>query len=401
MNIRALNQKEYENIRKKISGLLFYVALFIELVLMIIEKSEIIFPYESYVFRITFALTFLAVMISSHDKKEWSVIIFLLLFTFICYRLSGKNDLLRITAFILAAKDVSLKDAVKVSFYVSLTGFVIIAFLSLIGVLGDVYQVADFGRGIEAEKRYVFGFGHPNTLLGCIYVLILMWLYLYGMTGKLWHYLILFLAITVGSYLTRSRTGIIVLFITLVLAVVIRLFPMISGWRFVYFLEALFSPVFCIVTAILTAAYSEGGYSDGGLEPGELFWAIDRNLSNRLSSIYYSAHDHGAVLSNWKLFAGHDAEDYFDMGWVRLFYWYGIIPVALMTVIMLVVIYMCLKEKNVWVLLIFFSISLYTIVEATFVSRYIGRNFFLIIVGAYLYRFLHIRDKNNLQYKDI
>ena len=43
--------------RKRISNVLFYIALTIELVLMIVEKSEIPFGYESHVFRVTFVLT--------------------------------------------------------------------------------------------------------------------------------------------------------------------------------------------------------------------------------------------------------------------------------------------------------------------------------------------------------
>ena len=102
--------------RKKTAELLFYAALTIELVLMIVEKSEISFPYESYVFRVTFLLTLLCVLITEHDKKQWLVIGIALVFTGICYYLSGKNDLLRFSVFMLAAKDIDLKKAIRYSF---------------------------------------------------------------------------------------------------------------------------------------------------------------------------------------------------------------------------------------------------------------------------------------------
>ena len=35
-------------------------------------------------------------------------------------------------------------------------------------------------------------------------------------------------------------------------------------------------------------------------------------------------------------------------------------------------------------MVIIFALSVYTIVEATFVTRYIGRDFFLLIAGVYL-----------------
>jgi low affinity Fe/Cu permease len=71
------------------------------------------------------------------------------------------------------------------------------------------------------------------------------------------------------------------------------------------------------------------------------------------------------------------------MGWVRLFYWYGIIPTALIAVAILLLIYICYKKRDPWTLLIILSVSVYTIIEATFVSRYIGRAFYLMIAGVY------------------
>ena len=106
-------------------------------------------------------------------------------------------------------------------------------------------------------------------------------------------------------------------------------------------------------------------------------------LNYRISSIYYEAVDRGAILCNWKLFAGRSADGYFDMGWVRLFYWYGIIPTALIAVAIILLIYICYKKRDPWTLLIILSVSVYTIIEATFVSRYIGRAFYLMIAGVY------------------
>ena len=55
--------------RKRITEGLFYLALTTELLLMILEKSEISFHQESHVFRVTFVLTLLAVLFMEHSKK--------------------------------------------------------------------------------------------------------------------------------------------------------------------------------------------------------------------------------------------------------------------------------------------------------------------------------------------
>ena len=141
--------------RRKIANRLFYLALMIELVLMIVEKSELTFSYESYVFRITFVIVFLAVLITDHENKEWALIAAAWVFTFASYRLTGKNELLRYVTFIMAAKNINLGKTMRVMFWTSLVGFSAIALLSVTGIFGQVSAVADFGRENTQGQFYL------------------------------------------------------------------------------------------------------------------------------------------------------------------------------------------------------------------------------------------------------
>ncbi len=370
--------------RKKAVNLLFYAALTIELVLMLVEKSELIFTLESYVFRVTFLLTLLAVVIMRHDKREWIVIAAILIFTFICYELSGKNDLLRLATFLMAARDIDLKKAMKYTFYVCLVGFLAIALLSVTGILGQVYMVADYGRSSGEEIRYVFGFGHPNTLLGCVYAMILMWLWIYGQKASALLYGTVFVVAGVTAFITRSRTGIAILAATLILAVIIRLSSNLSEKKSFYLMDVVVTPVLCLITALFAAGFSQMGYLGKGFFDLPYFFTIDRLFNNRMGNLYYGVPDHGGILQNWRLFAGRGADGYFDMGWVRLFYWYGIVPTLLIGVAVAITIYVCMLKKDAFAALLILSLSVYTIIEATFVTRYFGRDFFLLIAGVYL-----------------
>ncbi len=371
----------------KLQKVLFYIALTIELVLMVVEKSELTFEYESYVFRVTFLLTLLAAALVKRDRKEWFVVGALCVFTIACYKLSGKNDLLRIVVFMMAARDIDLRKAMKYSFFVSLSGFSLIALLSITGILGQVVQVADYGRGIADETRLVLGFGHPNTLLGCVYALVLMWLWIYGEKASLLMHGVVILISFVFAIFAKSRTAIAVLAMTLILAVILRLAPKLKDFKALYVLETIATPVFCIITAVWAAGYSEIVYTGTSIMPIPGFirkFKLDKRMNYRMSNLYFGVPNHGGALSNWHLFAGHNTDGYFDMGWVRLFYWYGIIPTALIAVAIVLLIYVCYKKRDAWTLLIILSVSVYTIVEATFVTRYIGRCFFLLIAGVYL-----------------
>ncbi len=374
--------------RKITANLLFYIALTIELVLMLVEKSELSFSYESYVFRLTFLLTLVAVVVMKHDKKELLLIAAALVFGGVCYWISGKNDILRIFAFLVAARDIDLKKAMKYTFYLCLSGYIVIALLSVTGLLGDVALVADYGRSVGVETRYVYGFGHPNTLLGCVYSLVLIWLFVYGEKASALVYGSLIVISGVAAMITKSRTGILMLALTLVLAVVIRVFPKLSEVKVLYILEMLVTPVFCIFMTVLAAGCTMQKYT--GVHFTDIsfiikrYWRIDEILNYRMSNLYYGVPEHGGILSNWKLIAGRGADGYFDMGWARLFYWYGILPTAVIALLIIALLYVCMVKRDARSALIVLSLSLYTVIEATFVTRYLGRNFFIPIAGVYL-----------------
>jgi hypothetical protein len=374
--------------RKKTANLLFYIALATELLIMVVEKSELSFSYESYVFRLTFLLTILAVVIMKHDRKELLLLTAALGFGAICYRISGKNDILRIFTFLAAARDIDLKKAMKYSFYFCLSGYIVIALLSVTGIIGDVALITDYGRAAGVETRYVFGFGHPNTLLGCVYSLVLMWIFIYGEKASALVYACMIVTSGIIAVITRSRTGIAMLAFTLVLAVVFRLFPALSKIKLLYILEMLITPLLCIVLTVIAAMASEQAYAGvyfiGSKIFWKYFWKIDAVLNNRIGNLYYGVDNHGGVFTNWKLIAERGSDGYFDLGWARLFYWYGILPTAVIAILIIAIIYVCMVKRDAWSALIVLSLSLYTLIEATFVTRYLGRNFFLLIAGVYL-----------------
>lgn len=374
--------------RKKIVNMLFYTALTIELFFMVLEKSEISIPFISHVFRVTFLLTFVAVLIMRHDRKEWLIIIAIFAFTFVCYRITGRNELLRFSMFMLAARDINLEKTMKYWFYLCLAGFILIAILALTGVMGDIYVDADFGRG-SVERRYTLGFGHPNTLCGCVYVILLLWLWLYGRKSGIISYLAWIIGTIVLYKLSVSRTIILIFMMTIALAMIARYVPAIREKKLVYVFAGLVSPVLCVVISVVAAIASK--YRWTVLDNGEVLWQtgnelvakLDEILNGRIANLYYDSQTHEGAIETWKLFSGRNSDRIFDMGWVRLYYWYGIIPATIIVLLILLLIYFCYKEKDIWTVLLVFSLGVYTVIEATFVSRYIGRNLLIPIAAVY------------------
>ncbi len=385
-----------EHNRKIIANRLFYLALLIELVLMIVEKSEVIFSGESYVFRVTFLLTFLAVIITSHDMKEWAIITAVWVFTFVCYRITGRNELLRFATFVMAARNINLGKTMKMTFWCDLVGFAAIVLLSVTGIMGSVSAVADYGRDSGEELRYVLGFGHPNALWGCAYALMLLWIWVYGSRAKIWAYGILLMIIGVLYKITVSRTSFIIGLFTFALALLVRYVPRFKSRKYAYVLAVIVSPVLCMAFSIWAAIISPiPRYIHENKYYKQITW-LDELLNNRMHNLYRANEKHAGALETWKLFSDSQSVEYFDMGWVRLYYWYGIIPATLICILLIVFIYKCYKRRDAWTMVIFISMSIYTVIEATFVSVYIGRNMLLPIMGVYLFSEFERNRSNNV-----
>ena len=89
------------------------------------------------------------------------------------------------------------------------------------------------------------------------------------------------------------------------------------------------------------------------------------------------------MLQNWRLFSRPENIKYFDLGYVRLFYWYGIVPAAAYVAMYALLLRECYRRKDPFGFLMLLSFALYTTLEAHFISVYLGRNYALFLMGAY------------------
>ena len=109
----------------------FYLGVIIEVLMVIIDKSALINPIESRLFQLTFLLFLIKTCLTKYDKKEYAVIAAFLALGAISYFVTGRNDIVRIVMFLAACKDVDMQKCLKLVFYMTLTGCLIIMFLSL------------------------------------------------------------------------------------------------------------------------------------------------------------------------------------------------------------------------------------------------------------------------------
>lgn len=254
----------------------------------------------------------------------------------------------------------------KVTFYTTLAGILMLIALSLTGILGSTYLEMNY-RGNGIERRYSLGLGHPNALHCMVWALLVLGTYLYWERLKWYHYLLLE-ALNIGFYLiTRSRTGMAVATFSIGLALCFNLFPKLQEKKGIYILGAL--GVFgCIAFSVAAAVF--------GCEL-PLFAQIDQYLTGRI----FWGNYHGGV-AYWSLFSDPANTYYFDMGFMRLFFWYGIIPGIVYAVVKGFQLFYCAKKKDAAAFFVITMFALYTVFEAHAISVYIARDYTLLLLAG-------------------
>ena len=387
-----------------IPRLAFYIGLTIELLMVIVDKSNYINPIEGYLFRVTFLLFACKLMLTRYERREWVFLILLEGIGFISYRITGANDIIRIVTFVAACKGIPLKEMLKYTFYVTLAGCLAIVALAVTGIYGDISLTQAFGHeaaettryiGEEAaeETRYTLGMGHPNALSCMFFMLVALGVYVWFDRMKWYSYLFLLL-LDAGVYLlTRSKTSMLITTAFLFGAFLMGRAKKLQKMTFFYVCGLLVF-VLCIAFSV-DAAVCAQRVRDA--QWNEFFYwdprdnahivtlgRIDRHINGRIISLTDSDNNDGMV-QTWSAFScENNMNYYFDMGWVKLFYRYGVIPGSLYVAANLALLWQLWKRRDACGLVLFVLFAVYTVVEAHLISVYIGRNYLLMMLGAYL-----------------
>ena len=114
---------------------------------------------------------------------------------------------------------------------------------------------------------------------------------------------------------------------------------------------------------------------------------LDHVLTGRISSLWTTTF-HEGTLSTWKWFGQRLNVCYFDLGWLRVVYWYGVIPAIVIIGLTFALLEHARKTRDKPAFLLLLCFGLYTVFEAHLVSAYIGRNYALFIAALYLPKML-------------
>ena len=326
-----LTQKEYNaEIRRRkketivwilthqFAELVFFLGVWIELLIVILDKSNYTNPIEGQLFRVTFLLFGVKILLTRLSKKEWLYLVLLSILGYISYRYTGRNEVLRLVVFVFACQGIKADKILKTMWLLTTIGCGVLVLLSVSGVYGTLALTTDFGRGIS-QTRYCLGLGHPNALHCMFFMIVTVGIYIYHEKIKLPGYLVIG-ALNIGLfYLTDSRTGFLVTTLVIVGAAILRIFPSLNEKIWPYLLTSL-AIIACVSLSVLVANPDYVSLNkEASVFQNEQLYQIDRLLNGRIKDLYFGSSHAEGTTTTWSLFSDRDNIYYFDMGYVRLF----------------------------------------------------------------------------------
>lgn len=366
---------------QRAAALLFYIGLTAELIIVVVERSDYTIRNDGTLFRGTFVV-FLAAMllywtagmrkkiISLREVLFLSAVLALGLISWIC---SGRNEILRFTVFVAACRSTDLRKAEIYAFGFTAAGCIALAVLSMTGIFGTLRLTMDFGRG-GVETRWCIGMGHPNALHCMAAMLIIFGLYIWQEKMQWYSYLLLFLFNGGLFFLTRSNTGLLITAYALLLSMLLRYGRKLRNSSFSYILLTEIALATVLLLSFCAAVWGDSL---------PLLAVLDRPLTGRIASLYETTYKEG-TLYTWSWFSGRNNVYYFDMGWVRLFYWYGVIPGLAVIALLYAVLRKIRIRRDAAAAVMLSAFIVYTFMESHLVSVYLGRNYALFIIASYV-----------------
>lgn len=207
---------------KKIGDVCFWIALSIEILLLLLDKSSYVVVYLVQWYRLVFLLFGIKFILSKPNRTEGIALILLGVLGLISKYTTNREDILRAAVIIAASSKMDLKKVMKVTFFETLAGSLTIAALSFAGIGWPVKSTEIYRGGGIPETRYMFGMGHPGACHCMFLMLLLLWTYVYFETSKWWHHVIAMLCNAFLYYFTDCNQAFLVGVIASIAAMLLK-----------------------------------------------------------------------------------------------------------------------------------------------------------------------------------
>lgn len=352
------------------SSNIFITVSCIELFMGLLRMCQVTLPFSRYILW-GFTLVYAAVAATKqYSRRQKVLFVVMMAFGILLYINTGLNKGVRAVCYLYAMKDVDMRRFFKSALAVLTVSLVFFAVLSKFGILG-IYIMKDVRsyRGFNG-LRYCLGFENSNRTMAAIFLALVCELIVYHQKQSWYLYVVITGIYTLLFYLTDSRTGFMVGAAVIVGMLCIRLINW-EGWANVVFAMFILSFFVMLVISVLAAFHVENG----------LMSAINHMISGRMTQLTKYPCDAKYALpyvENWRLFGNRNNHNDYDLGYIQIFYYYGIVPAVCYLSCVASAAAKAWKDSEAWKLVILLGLSIYLFMESVYFSNFIPIDFLLV-----------------------
>ncbi len=339
--------------RERIGYYLFFSGIMLELLVMVTDNaSNFTIPYRGRLTHVAFLLFCIKILFTKYKVKEWLTLISLTFIACISYLTCEDEYVLRVIAFLFAAKGIELGRIFRVILVSLLISTLVIAVLSLFNISGSLMETRHFGRG-EVETRYMFGFNHANNVHDILWFMFSLIIMIKKEKLKNLEIILFGIANVVLYMFTRSRTGFLVVMVMIILLVFIRNIRA-SVTRWCLLVASLITLLSVVFLTIHSPIYN--------IDNSYIMNKLDPLLNGRLQMVTEHAN-----IKDWTWFPEARSSEYVDNGFSTVIYCYGIVIGLLLLILILILIHKQFVSRDNYMVVILISTILVLFMESTFI----------------------------------
>ncbi len=338
---------------QKYTEYLFLAGVILELIVMMTDHiASWTLPYRGRVTHVAFVLFCIKILMTRYDLKQGIIIALSVLLGVVSYLTCGDEYIIRAVVLVTASVGINMERSLKILFWGTLIGTMIIVTMAFCGVCGDIVDIRHYGRGVE-EARFCLGFNHANNVHDILWYLLCLYL-LMGRSRLNMSFFVVMTILNLALYvLTRSRTGLIATQIVILGALMIRYCAIVR--------DGIVLQIACMLSLIMTVFMTIYGSIYNVLE-SRLVAVIDKYLTGRLEMLTEHAN-----FKEWQVFPAGRSAEFVDNGFSTLVYCYGTVIGLFVIAAIMVEICILIKYRDSVKALILVSAILVTFMESTFV----------------------------------
>lgn len=322
---------------------------------------------------------FFKILITPYTRRQWGIVMTLLLMTALVYVRSGEKGILFIMFLILGMKHISLKKVMRAGLWVWSLCAVLLCVFSFFRLEHTIYRVVS-KMGLGHIFRWSLGFTHPNILHITYLALCAFIVYELAERYRLKHFVLLMSGNVLVFFYSVSFTGFAIVSLFLVGELYVWLRPKFCLWEKAAVILVL--PVCILFSFLLPWLYAvqvEAQQLSPWLEKLNLALNTRINLASQYMSPEYMS------LFGAKVALLNQPSGAIDSSYMWCYINYGFIPFLLfMTAYLFLVVDVCRKQRTrEAVMVVCFLIAGFT-EQLLFNTSF--KNITLLFLGELLYR---------------